>query len=129
MTAAKPHHDANLHIVRVSPCALYSAWLLEALPLTKLTRHGVLYRSSQGSGIAIYFPKTVDDVSKDYKTLVNFDSPALADWKGFLDMLYTQTSKYTDQQGVAYEQCCHWLCSHHCGLGIEELWNQQPCGA
>jgi hypothetical protein len=94
---------------------------LEALLVTNSTRHGVLHCRLQGTGIAIYFPKTVDDVSKDYKTLVTFDSPALADWKGFLDMLYTQTSKYTDQQGVADAQCCHWLCSHRCGLGLQ-LW-------
>jgi hypothetical protein len=56
---------------------------------------------SQGSGIAIYFPKTADDLAENYNSLVTFDSPALADWKGFLDMLYTQTSKYTDQQGMA----------------------------
>ncbi|KAF6263192.1 hypothetical protein COO60DRAFT_1635413 [Scenedesmus sp. NREL 46B-D3] len=51
-----------------------------------------------GSGMTIYFPKSGDGLAADYSKLVSFDSAALAEWKGFLDMLYMQTSKYTANQ-------------------------------
>jgi hypothetical protein len=48
----------------------------------------------QGSGIAIYFPASVDNLANNYNNLVSFDSPALKDWKAFLDTLYTRTADF-----------------------------------